>query len=217
MEREEKLRQKLAARERLLESWFQMNEKAKNLIQQEMLLDHQKITAWEAKVKGEKKKALNKLRVSIEKQQKAFQRIDSLEYKKKVVHLAPKPTLVKNVMLAFIFGGLICTVGQLITNLFMSNGLVDKDAGTATAAVLIFAGAFFTGIGVYDDLGKYAGAGSIIPITGFANSIAASALEAKREGYIYGVGARLFFVAGPVIVYGTVVSILIGLIHFLMK
>ncbi|PKM89047.1 MAG: stage V sporulation protein AC [Firmicutes bacterium HGW-Firmicutes-12] len=158
-----------------------------------------------------------KLRISIDKQQKAFQKIDSLEYKKKAGPLAPKPTTVRNVILAFFFGGLICTIGQLITNLFIANGLLDKDAGTATAAVLIFAGSFFTGLGVYDELGKYAGAGSIVPITGFANSIAASALEAKREGFIYGVGARLFMVAGPVIVYGTVVSILIGLIYFFMR
>lgn len=217
MEKEEIIRQKYEQRENLLGGWALMNQGAKNLVLQEMINDHQKVTTWEAKAEGEELKLLTELRISIEKQQKAFQKIDSLEYRKKAGVLAPKPTILKNVILAFIVGGLICTIGQIINNTFAANGLMQKEASTATAAVLVFAGAFFTALGVYDQLGKHAGAGSIVPITGFANSIAAAALEFKREGFIYGVGARLFMVAGPVIAYGTLMSIFIGLIYFFIK
>lgn len=209
--------QKYEQREKLLASWALMNKPAKDLVQQEMINDHQKLTAWEAKAQGEELETLTMLRKKIEQQQKAFQKIDSLSYRKKVESLAPKPTIAKNLLWAFVIGGLICMIGQIINNLFAANGLVQKEASTATSAVLVFAGAFFTALGVYDELGKHAGAGSIVPITGFANSIAAAALEFKREGFIYGVGARLFMVAGPVIVYGTVMSIFIGLIYFFLK
>jgi len=92
-----------------------------------------------------------------------------------------------------------------------------EEAGAATSIVLIFLGAILTGIGVYDDIGKRAGAGSIIPITGFANSIVAAAMEFKREGYVFGVGARMFQVAGPVLVYGITTGVVVGLVAFLLK
>ncbi|MCR4442268.1 MAG: stage V sporulation protein AC [Peptococcaceae bacterium] len=157
------------------------------------------------------------LKQLLEKQQQDFQQVDSVEYQKKMLKLAPRPAVVKNAILAFVVGGLICTIGQVLTNLFSSGGLVDREAGTAASTVLVFAGALLTGLGIYDELGRVAGAGSIVPITGFANSIASSALEFKREGFVYGVGARLFTVAGPVIVYGTIVSIFIGLIYYFVK
>ncbi|NLU47456.1 MAG: stage V sporulation protein AC [Syntrophomonadaceae bacterium] len=124
----------------------------------------------------------------------------------------PKPTVVKNCIWAFVVGGLICTLGQVIMNFFSARGLSQVDAGSATAVVLVFLAALFTGLGWYDVLGKRAGAGSIVPITGFANAIVASAMEFKREGYIFGVGARIFSVAGPTLVFGFVVAVVIGLI-----
>jgi stage V sporulation protein AC len=111
-----------------------------------------------------------------------------------------------------VIGGLICTLGQIILNFFMGQGLSKLDAGSATSVVMIFLAALFTGLGWYDVLGKHAGAGSIVPITGFANAIVASAMEYKREGFIFGVGARIFSVAGPTLVFGFAVSVVIGLI-----
>ncbi len=139
------------------------------------------------------------------------------DYQAVVKQASPKPTIFKNCIRAFIFGGLICDVGQLFLNYFKSTGMDTIQAGTSTSIVMVFLGAFFTGIGVYDIIGKYAGAGSIVPITGFANSIVAPAMEFKKEGYVFGVGARMFTVAGPVIVYGTASSIIIGLIYYLLK
>lgn len=130
--------------------------------------------------------------------------------------IKPKPTILKNVLWAFVVGGLICMFGQFILNSFVGFGFSKKDAAGPTSAVLIFLGAFFTGLGVYDELGRRAGAGSIVPITGFANSIVAPAMEWKREGYVYGVGAKMFTIAGPVIVYGTVTAMIVGLIHWLL-
>lgn len=126
----------------------------------------------------------------------------------------PKAPWMRNTVLAFLVGGLICTLGQIILNYFKSFGLSLKEAGAATVFVMVFLGALLTGLGVYDKIGKYGGAGSIIPITGFANSIVASAMEFKREGYVYGLGARLFTVAGPVLVFGFIISVLIGLCYY---
>ncbi len=141
--------------------------------------------------------------------------IEIQEYDAMVQRVKPKPPILKHCVWAFMVGGLICVLGQLITNYFLSQGLNLNDAGSATAVVLVFLAALFTGLGVYDELGKRAGAGSIVPITGFANAIVASALEFKREGYIFGVGARIFSVAGPTLLFGFVVSTLIGLIKVL--
>lgn len=139
------------------------------------------------------------------------------DYQKVVKQVSPKPTIFKNCILAFITGGLICDVGQLFLNYFKSIGMDSIQAGTPTAIVMVFIGAFLTGLGVYDFIGKYAGAGSVVPITGFANSIVAPAMEFKKEGYVFGVGARMFTIAGPVIVYGVTSSIIIGLIYYFLK
>lgn len=141
-----------------------------------------------------------------------LKKIEAQEYQDMVNQTKPKPTVVKNCIWAFIVGGLICTLGQVIMNFFSAQGLSKLDAGSATAVVLVFLAALFTGLGWYDVLGKHAGAGSIVPITGFANAIVASAMEYKREGYIFGVGARIFSVAGPTLVFGFAVAIVIGLI-----
>lgn len=150
-------------------------------------------------------------------EQTRLQKIDAQEYEELVQKIKPKPPVLKNSIWAFVVGGLICVLGQAVLDFFRGVGLSVEEAGAATPIVLIFLGAILTGIGVYDDLGKRAGAGSIIPITGFANSIVAAAMEFKREGYVFGVGARMFQVAGPVLVYGITTGVVVGLVAFLLK
>ena len=138
------------------------------------------------------------------------------DYKKYVDEISPKPKYLKNYTLAFIVGGIICEIGQGINDLYMKMAGLDKlGAASATSITLIFIGAFLTGLGVYDLIGKRAGAGSIIPITGFANSIVSPAMEYKREGYVLGVAANLFKIAGPVLVYGIGSSILCGFVYYI--
>jgi len=139
---------------------------------------------------------------------------DYYEYVKKKI---PKPNYIKNFIWAFVVGGLICIIGQLITNYYESLGLDKKDVSAATPMTLVFIGAFLTGLGVYDKLGKRAGAGSIVPITGFANAIVAPAMEFKREGFVLGVAAKMFIIAGPVLVYGYGTSILVGIVYLLLQ
>lgn len=139
-------------------------------------------------------------------------------YKKYVDEISPKPKYLKNYIWAFIVGGIICVIGQGINDLYMQFAQLDKlTAASATSLTLIFIGSLLTGLGVYDLIGKRAGAGSIIPITGFANSIVSPAMEYKREGYIMGVGANLFKIAGPVLVYGIGSSIICGFIYYLLN
>lgn len=139
------------------------------------------------------------------------------EYSEYIKNNAPKSKLLSECMRAFLVGGVICAFGQLIRNIGENIFLLDKDNTSAfTCIVLILFGAFLTGIGVYDVIGRFAGAGSIVPITGFANSMVSPALEFKREGFILGVGAKLFTIAGPVLVYGISASILAGIYYFLI-
>lgn len=138
------------------------------------------------------------------------------EYQNLTKTMTPKPNVLLNSVRAFVVGGLICMIGQFMINLLNMAGLERTDASTAATGILILLGALLTGLGVYDEIGKFAGAGSIIPVTGFANSIVAPALEFKREGYVLGVGARLFTIAGPVLVYGIATSIVIGIIYYFL-
>jgi stage V sporulation protein AC len=139
------------------------------------------------------------------------------EYDALVQRIKPRPPFLKNCLWAFVVGGLICVLGQLIINYSVYAGMSRIDASTVASVIMVFLGALVTGLGKYDELGKRAGAGSIVPITGFANAIVASAMEFKREGYIFGVGARIFTVAGPTLVYGFAISVLIGCITVLVK
>ena len=123
----------------------------------------------------------------------------------------PSPIL-KNLIWAFVIGGLICTVGQGLLNLYKKAGLTAEDAGSAVSMTLIFAAALLTGLGLFDKLAKQAGAGTLVPITGFANAMVSPALEFKSEGFITGTGAKLFTVAGPVLVFGISASILYGIL-----
>lgn len=139
------------------------------------------------------------------------------EYQQLVARLSPKSEMGKSMVRAFVVGGLICMLGQLINDLIMRFAGLDKEgAATVTSITLVFIGAFLTGIGVYDKIGKYAGGGSIVPITGFSNSIVASAMEFKREGFVTGVGAKMFTIAGPVLVYGIGSSVLVGIVYFFL-
>ena len=129
----------------------------------------------------------------------------------------PRSKTISQCILAFIIGGLICCVGQLVGDLgTMAFKLSEESRAAFTSIIMIFLGAFFTGIGVYDKLGSVAGAGSVVPITGFANSIVAPAMEHRREGLVMGVGAELFSIAGPVLVYGITSSVIVGLIAWLL-
>ena len=138
------------------------------------------------------------------------------EYQKYVEKKSPNSKLLRNIVRAFVVGGLICAIGQLFSNIFKSMGLDSDFAASLTAMTMVFLGALFTGLNVYDELGRFAGAGSIVPITGFANSIVSPAMEYKSEGYILGVGSKMFLIAGPVIVYGLSVSVVAGIIHYIL-
>ena len=137
------------------------------------------------------------------------------QYQRLVGELAPKSPLWKDCLNAFWIGGLICTLGQLAMNGYIALGLDKENAGTATSMTLVALSALLTGLSLYDNIAKYAGAGTLVPITGFANSIAAPAVEFKTEGFILGVGAKMFTIAGPVIVYGTVASVVYGVIYWI--
>ncbi len=137
------------------------------------------------------------------------------KYNDYVKNKSPKPKYFKNGGKAFVVGGIICTLGEWVNHILSLGSLSKDEVSTVTSMILIFIGAFLTGIGVYDDIGRFAGGGSIIPITGFANSIVSPAMEFKKEGYIFGIGAKMFILAGPVLVYGLMSSVMIGILYFL--
>lgn len=139
------------------------------------------------------------------------------EYAAEVKKKMPKSEMAGNLLKAFWVGGAICTLGELLRQL-AENAMGLDEAGVAafSSIIMIALGAFLTSLGIYDIIGKYAGAGSIVPITGFANSIVAPAMEYKREGYVLGVGAQMFTVAGPVLVFGITASVLAGIVYFFM-
>jgi stage V sporulation protein AC len=183
--------------------------------ERELLRRHQDVLAREAGSRGRERARWAEKRKEIEQAQDALLRERGRLYLVRSSKTAAKVPLVKNMLWAFGVGGVICSVGQGFVFLFQRFGLALKDASAASTCVLIAIGAFLTGLGVYDDIGKRAGAGSIVPVTGFSNSISSAALEFKREGFLYGVGAKIFTVAGPVILYGVAVSIVVGLVDLL--
>lgn len=140
-----------------------------------------------------------------------------LEYQKYVDKKTPNSKLFRNIIRAFVVGGAICIIGQFFNNLYKAKGLDVEISSSLTAITMVFLGAFFTGLNIYDELGRFAGAGSIVPITGFANSIVSPAMEYKSEGYVLGIGSKMFLIAGPVIVYGLLVSVIAGVLHYFLK
>ena len=137
------------------------------------------------------------------------------EYEKLVKSMSPKSPILKDCVFAFVIGGLICALGQAILNGYQALELEETAAGTATSMTLVALSALFTGLSLYDNLAKYGGAGTLVPITGFANAVAAPAVEFKTEGFVLGVGAKMFTIAGPVIVYGVSASVIYGLIYWI--
>ena len=138
------------------------------------------------------------------------------EYAKLVKDLSPKSPVLKDCFNAFWIGGLICAIGQAILNGYLALGLDQETAGTAMSVTLVFLSALLTGLSLYDNIAKHAGAGTLVPITGFANAIAAPAVEFKTEGFILGVGGKIFTIAGPVILYGVSASVVYGLIYWII-
>ena len=137
------------------------------------------------------------------------------EYQDYVAQKAKKSPIVKDTLLAFFIGGAICALGQGIQALWTAAGLDKEAAGTATSVSLVFLSILLTGLNLYNTIGRFGGAGTLVPITGFANAVAAPAVEFKTEGFILGVGAKMFTIAGPVIVYGVSASVVYGLIYWI--
>ena len=129
---------------------------------------------------------------------------------------SPDSKTALNCLKAFLVGGLICSLGQALTNLYLFLNLSLTDARTLTSVSLVFLGGLLTSIGIYDNIAKHAGAGTLVPITGFANSIVAPAIEFKSEGYVLGLGAKMFVIAGPVLVYGITASVVFGVLYFFL-
>lgn len=138
------------------------------------------------------------------------------DYEKLVDSMSPRSPMGRDCLGAFVIGGLICTLGQVFINLYSGWGMEKQDASTAASMTLVALSALLTGLSLYDDIAKHAGAGTLVPITGFANAIAAPAVEYKTEGMILGVGAKIFTIAGPVIVYGVTASVVYGFITWIM-
>ncbi|MGN0503822.1 MAG: stage V sporulation protein AC [Ruminococcus sp.] len=139
------------------------------------------------------------------------------EYSRLLKEKSPKSPVLKDCIFAFLIGGFICTLGEALTSLYTYLKISEDDAKTLTSVTLVFIGVLLTAFGLYDRIAKYAGAGTLVPITGFANSVASPAIEFKFEGFVLGVGAKMFTIAGPVIVYGVTASVVYGLIYYLFS
>ena len=139
------------------------------------------------------------------------------EYQAYVQQKAPKSPIVKDVALAFVIGGLICVTGQAIQDGWAAAGLNKEDAGTATSCTLVFLSALLTGLNLYNKLARFGGAGTLVPITGFANAVVSPAIDFKSEGFVTGMAAKMFLVAGPVIVFGTLASVAYGVVLMLLR
>lgn len=138
------------------------------------------------------------------------------EYQNRVKEAAPKSPMGKNMIMAFLFGGAICTIGQVFLNLYLAWEIPQKVASTYTSMTMVFLGVLLTALHVYDRLAKIGGAGTLVPITGFANAVASPAIEFKTEGIVLGMSAKMFVIAGPVIVFGTLVSVVCGLAYYVI-
>lgn len=143
-------------------------------------------------------------------------KMNKKDYQEYAESKVPKPTYMKNIVLAFLVGGAICTIGQIIMNYLSKSGLSKENIAAGTSIILVFLGALITGLGFYDKIGKIGGAGAAIPITGFSNAVVSPAMEFKSEGFIFGVASKMFTIAGPVLVYGVGSSIIVGILHLLL-
>lgn len=141
--------------------------------------------------------------------------ISNQEYARLAKQVSPPSAMYKTLPMAFVIGGGICTLGELLRNLYQYMGIGEEEAGTWTSISLIFLSALLTGLKLYDRIAQHAGAGTLVPITGFANSVVSPALDFKSEGFILGLGAKMFVIAGPVLVYGISASIIYGIIYYI--
>ena len=139
------------------------------------------------------------------------------QYSEMVKKASPNSPIFMDCIRAFVSVGIICTIGQLLLNLYTAMDISEKNAALWVSITLIGLSALLTALGIYEKLGKFCGAGTIVPITGFANSVVSPAIEFKKEGMVFGMAAKMFIVAGPVIVYGTLTSMLVGLIYYFVK
>lgn len=139
------------------------------------------------------------------------------QYSEMVKQASPNSPIFMDCIKAFISGGIICTIGQLLLNLYTGMDISENDAALWVSITLIGLSALLTALGIYEKLGKFCGAGTIVPITGFANSVVSPAIEFKKEGMVFGMAAKMFIVAGPVIVYGTLTSMLVGFVYYFVK
>ena len=146
-----------------------------------------------------------------------MKKLTNKEYSKLVQKYSPKSPIKVDVIRAFVIGGALCSLGQIFRNFYSARGLSSELAATATSISLIFIAALLTAFNVFDNIAKFAGAGTLVPITGFSNSVVSPAMEFKTEGFVLGTASRMFIVAGPVIVYGTVSSIIAGVIYYFIK
>jgi len=143
--------------------------------------------------------------------------MDKMTYRKYVGENAKKSNLLANITKAFLIGGLICCIGEALLDIYLRVGISLETARMLESVTLIFFAALLTGLGYFDSIAKHAGAGTLVPITGFANSVVAPAIDSKSEGFIMGVGAKMFVIAGPVIVYGTIASIIYGIVYYFIR
>lgn len=144
-------------------------------------------------------------------------KVTKKEYSEMTKQASPNSKIFTNCLKAFLIGGLICAIGQALTNLYIALNLTQDTARTLTSVSLVFLGGLLTSIGIYDNIAKHGGAGTLVPITGFANSIVSPAIEFKTEGFILGLGAKMFVIAGPVLVYGITASVIYGVIYWVIK
>lgn len=213
---EQHLEHSIQQREKRLRNLQEMDQSTMEQMLQELREEHQHLVAMEAgSVDGAEQRYYQKLLEQNEDQSLQVQETIDNQYQQQIKLVTPKAPLMKNIGRAFLVGGLICAFGQLIINAAMLQyGMEFKEAAPIASITIVIITAILTGIGVYDEIGRYGGAGSMVPISGFANSVVSAALEFKREGMIYGIGAKIFQIAGPVILYGTLASVLIGLIYY---
>ena len=143
--------------------------------------------------------------------------MDSKDKKALIKKYSPGSSFFKNSLLAFLFGGVICVIGQLLMELYVYLGLDQKTTGSLVTVTLIFVAALLTALGIFDKIARHAGAGTLVPVTGFSNAVVSQAMDAKSEGYVLGVGAKIYTVAGPVILYGLLSGVIYGLVYYVYR
>lgn len=215
---EQHLEQQLQNREKRLQKLQEMDTATMEALLLELRQEHQHLVAAEAgSIDPAEQGYYRQLLEQNEDQSLLIQKKIDRRYQAQTKIVTPKAPLAKNVGRAFLVGGTICLLGQLVINFAMLNYGADFKSASALASItIVVITAILTGIGIYDEIGRFGGAGSMVPISGFANSVVSAALEFKREGMIYGIGAKIFTIAGPVILYGTLASVVIGMIYYLL-